>query len=339
MMGQSDRFTLAAVQAAPIILNRDATVEKACQYIMEAGRRGARLVVFPEAFIPAYPDWIWAIPPAEGDLLDSLYAGLVTQSVIIPSPATTQLCDAAREAQAYVVIGINEVNAEASGASLYNTLLYISDHGQIMGKHRKLVPTGAERLIWAQGDGSTLEVYSTPLGKLSGLICWENYMPRTCYALYAWGTQIYIAATWDRSDVWLATLRHIAAEGRVFVIGYCTALRQADIPDSMAWKECYYSGAPDWINVGNSAIVAPTGEFLAGPCAEKEEILYAELDPQLAVGSKRMLDVAGHYARPDVFELVINRSVLPMVTVRDVSPSRESSANHRHVMNSIGAQP
>jgi nitrilase len=333
MMVLGDRFTVAAVQAAPSFLNRDATVEKACRYILEAGCQGARLVVLPEAFIPTYPDWIWAIPASEGDLLNNLYAELVDQSVTIPSDATDRLCDAAKEAQAYVVVGMNEVNAEASGASLYNTLLYISDQGQILGKHRKLVPTGAERLVWAQGDGSTLEVYSTPLGKLGGLICWENYMPLARYALYAWGIQIYVASTWDRSDVWLATLRHIASEGRVFVIGCCTALRRADIPDSLPWKERYYAGAPDWINVGNSAIVAPTGEFLAGPCREKEEILYAEVDPQLARGSKRMLDVAGHYARPDVFELVVHRPALPMITMRDVSPTAESSANGRDVLS------
>ena len=323
----SDKFTVAAVQAAPIFLNRDATVEKACDYILEVRRRGARLVVFPEAFIPAYPDWVWAIPPGEGELLDSLYAELVAQAVTIPSDATDRMCEAAREAQVYVAIGINEVNAEASGASLYNTLLYISDQGQILGKHRKLVSTGAERMIWAQGDGSTLEVYDTPLGKLSGLTCWENYMPLARYALYAWGMQIYVAATWDRSDTWLATLQHIAAEGRVFVIGCCTALSRADIPDSLAWKERFYADAPDWINVGNSAIVAPTSEFLAGPCREKEEILYAELDPRLARGSKWMFDVAGHYARPDVFELIVHRTTSPMITMLDASPIAEPGAD------------
>jgi nitrilase len=232
-MARDERFTVAAVQAAPVFLNRDATVEKVCNLILEAGRSGARLVVFPEAFIPAYPDWVWAIPPGETELLDSLYAELVAQAVTIPGASTDQLCDTAREAQVYVAIGVNELNAEASGATLYNALLYIDDHGEILGKHRKLVPTGAERMIRAQGDGSTLEAYDTALGKLGGLICWENYMPVARYALYAWGTQIYVAATWDRSDTWLATLRHVAAEGRTFAIGCCMALRRADLPDSL----------------------------------------------------------------------------------------------------------
>jgi nitrilase len=180
-------------------------------------------------------------------------------------------------------------------------------------------------------------VYNTPLGKLSGLTCWENYMPLARYALYAWGTQIYVAATWDRSDLWLATLRHIASEGRVFVISCCIALRREDIPDTLPWKDRYYGGSPDWINVGNSAIVAPTGEFLAGPCIAKEEVLYAELDPRLARGSKWMFDVAGHYARPDVFELIVHKAVLPMITVQDVSPITEPGANGRHEVSSIEA--
>jgi nitrilase len=231
---------------------------------------------------------------------------------------------------------VNEVNAEASGATLYNTLLYIDDHGQIMGKHRKLVATGAERMIWAQGDGSTLEVYDTPLGKLGGLICWENYMPLARYAMYAWGTQIYVAPTWDRSETWLGTLRHIAVEGRVYVIGCCTALRREDIPDAFTWKQRYLADAPEWINVGNSAIVAPTGEFLAGPCREREEILYAELDLELARGSKWMFDVAGHYARPDVFELIVHQQPAPMITMSGASSTGQESGGK--VLSSVSAQ-
>ena len=155
----------------------------------------------------------------EEGVLNELYAELLSNSVTIPSDATDRLCRAARLANAYVVMGMSERNVEASGASLYNTMLYIDAQGEILGKHRKLVPTGGERLVWAQGDGSTLQVYDTPLGKLGGLICWENYMPLARYTMYAWGTQIYVAATWDRGQPWLSTLRHIAKEGRVYVIG------------------------------------------------------------------------------------------------------------------------
>jgi nitrilase len=303
---KSETTSVAAVQAAPVFLDREATIEKACGFIAEAGRQGARLVVFPEAYLPTYPDWIWAVPPGEGSVLDNLYAELLANSVIIPSPATDRLGQAARQSGVYVVMGLSERNAEASGASMYNSLLYFDDHGEILGKHRKLVPTGGERLIWAQGDGSTLAAYDTPFGKLGGLICWENYMPLARYAMYAWGTQIYVAATWDRSDTWLATLQHIAREGRMYVIGCCMALRKSDIPDAFDLKERFYAGVDDWINVGKSAIVDPDGQFLAGPMIEEEGILYAELDLRRVSGSKWMLDVAGHYGRPDVFELILH---------------------------------
>jgi nitrilase len=310
-------FKVAAVQAMPVFLNRSATIEKACDLIAAAGQEGARLVVFPEAFIPAYPDWVWAIPSGEEGTLNELYAELLANAVAIPSEATEQLCRVARLANTYVAMGMNERNSEASGASLYNTMLFIDDQGQIMGKHRKLVPTAGERLVWAQGDGSTLRVYDTPLGKLGGLICWENYMPLARYAMYAWGTQIYIAATWDRGQPWLSTIRHIAKEGRVYVISCCIAMRKDDIPDRYAMKQKYYTEnsprADEWINIGDSAIVNPEGEFIAGPLRKQEGILYAEIDPRMVQGPKWMLDVAGHYARPDVFQLTVNTERRDMI--------------------------
>ncbi len=306
-------FKVAAVQATPVFLDREATIDKACELIATAGNEGARLVVFPEAFIPAYPDWVWAIPSGEEGVLNELYAELLSNSVTIPSDATDRLCRAARLANAYVVMGMSERNVEASGASLYNTLLYIDAQGEILGKHRKLVPTGGERLVWAQGDGSTLQVYDTPLGKLGGLICWENYMPLARYTMYAWGTQIYVAATWDRGQPWLSTLRHIAKEGRVYVIGCCIAMRKDDIPDSYAMKQKFYAEEDEWINIGDSAIVNPEGQFIAGPVRKQEEILYAEIDPRMMQGPKWMLDVAGHYARPDVFQLTVHTDERRMI--------------------------
>ncbi len=306
-------FKVAAVQATPEYLDREATIDKACDLIATAGGEGARLVVFPEAFIPAYPDWVWAIPSGEEGVLNELYAELLSNAVTIPSDATDRLCRAAKLANAYVVMGMSERNAEASGASLYNTLLYIDAQGQILGKHRKLVPTGGERLVWAQGDGSTLQVYDTPLGKLGGLICWENYMPLARYTMYAWGTQIYVAATWDRGQPWLSTLRHIAKEGRVYVIGCCIAMRKDDIPDHYEMKQKFYAEADEWINIGDSAIVNPEGQFIAGPVRKQEEILYAEIDPRMVQGPKWMLDVAGHYARPDVFQLTVHTDVRQMI--------------------------
>jgi len=308
-----DSFKIAAVQAAPVYLDRDATVDKACGLISEAGRNGARIVVFPESFIPAYPDWVWAVPPGAEAVLNGLYAELLANAVEIPSAATQRLCRAAKRAKTYVVMGMTERNTEASGASLYNTLLYIDAQGNILGKHRKLVPTGGERLVWAQGDGSTLQVYDTPFGKLGGLICWENYMPLARYAMYAWGTQIYVAATWDRGEPWLSTLRHIAKEGRVYVVGCCIVERVDDIPEQFPFRESFRAVGREWVNVGDSAIINPDGEFIAGPLHEEEGILYAEVDPAQMRGPKWMLDVAGHYARPDVFELIVHTQARPVI--------------------------
>ena len=312
-------FKIAVVQAAPVVLNREATVSKACELIAEAGRSGARLVVFPEAFIPTYPDWVWRIPPGQHRVLADMYAELLEQSVEIPSPVTENLSQAARQEGVYVAMGLNERNAQASNASLYNTLLYISPEGDLLGKHRKLVPTAPERMVWAQGDGSTLEVYDTSLGKLGGLICWENYMPLARYSLYAWGVQIYLALTWDNGEPWLSTLRHIAKEGRAYVIGCSIAMRKQDIPDRFEFKAKYYSEVGEWINKGDSAVVSPDGKFFAGPLNAEEGILYAELDPRQMRGSKWNLDVAGHYARPDVFRLTVSKENRPMIAVAQTS--------------------
>jgi nitrilase len=315
-------FKIAVVQAAPVVLDREATVSKARELIAEAGRNGARLVVFPEAFIPTYPDWVWRIPPGRHGMLADAYAELLEQSVEIPGPVTEDLSRAARQAGVYVAMGLNERNAQASNASLYNTLLYVGPEGELLGKHRKLVPTAPERMVWAQGDGSTLEVYDTPLGKLGGLICWENYMPLARYSLYAWGVQIYLAPTWDNGEPWLSTLRHIAKEGRVYVVGCSIAMRKRDVPDRFEFKAEYYSEVGEWINEGDSAIVGPDGKFLAGPLNSEEGILYAELDPRQMRGSKWNLDVAGHYARPDVFRLTVIREERPLIDVAQ-TPGQE----------------
>jgi nitrilase len=298
-------------------MDREATVARACELIAEAAAHGANLVVFPESFIPAYPDWVWAIPPGEWEMLDNLYADLVAQSVEIPGPVIEQLCRAARQTRICVAMGMSERETRGSGTTSYNTLVYIDEQGELIGKHRKLVPTGAERLVWDRGDGSLLQVYDTSVGKIGGLLCWENYMPLARYALYAWGMQIHIAATWDRGDAWLATLRHIAREGRVLVIGCGMPLRMSDIPDRYEFKRKYNPNAGEWINHGDSAIVSPQGEFIAGPLRCQEGILYAEVDPAWMRGSHWMLDVAGHYGRPDIFELTVHRAQHPTIKTED----------------------
>ncbi len=317
-------FKVAAVQDAPVFLDCSATVAKACQWIARAASDGAQLVVFPEAFVPAYPDWLWAVPARERAMLNDLYAELLEQSIDVPGPVTDVIGQAAQRAGVHVVIGVNERNAEASGSSLYNTLLFFGADGRLLGKRRKLVPTACERMVWAPGDGSTFQVFDTALGTIAGLICWENYMPLARYATYAWGTQIYVAATWDRGDPWLATLRHIAREGRVFVIGCCQAVRRDDIPDRYAFKKLYPADR-EWINAGDSAIVAPDGRWLAEPLHEAQGLVMAEIDIRQALGSRWMFDAAGHYARPDVFELIVRREAHPMMRIIEGNEAPDSA--------------
>jgi nitrilase len=203
-------------------------------------------------------------------------------------------------------MGMNERNSETSGASLYNSLLFIDDKGKIMGKHRKLIPTGGERLVWAQGKGDTLQSYETRAGKLAGLICWENYMPLARMAIYESGAQILVSPTWDKSPNWLQSMQHIAREGGLFVISTCMALRMDDIPNEYEFKKLYPEDR-EWINTGNSCIIAPNGKILAGPLDAEEGILYADIDLQQIIAAKRMFDVAGHYARPDLFHFKVNQ--------------------------------
>jgi nitrilase len=310
----SEPFVVAVAQATPVYIDRAATVAKACGILREAAAHNARLVVFPEAFVPCYPFWIWHIAAGETRALRELYVELLDNAVRVPGPETEQLCLAARESGVAVAIGINEINVEGSGTTLYNSLLYIDGEGRIAGCHRKLIPTGGERLVHGQGDGSTLDAVDLPFAKVGGLICWENYMPLARFAMYAAGVEVYLAPTWDRGEPWVSTLRHIAKEGRCYVIGCCSAVRRADIDDRYAFKRLLPES--EWINPGGSAVVDPDGKFVIEPVREREEVLYAELSPALIRGPRWQLDVAGHYARPDVFELTVNREGRPLVRDR-----------------------
>lgn len=299
--------TVAAVQATPVFLDREATVAKAVALTKEAAKAGAKLIVFPETFIPTYPDWVWRAP-AWGDAFEALTARLVDQSVEIPSPATDALGKAAKAAKAYVSIGVNE----RDGGSLFNTQLLFAPDGSIVSRHRKLMPTGGERLVWGMGDGSDLAPVQTPFGRVGGLICWENLMPLARTALYAKGVDIWTAPTWDNQENWIASLRHIAREGRVFVIGVCTLLRGSDIPDGVPGRELW-GGEEDWANDGWSAIVDPDGELMAGPLVKEEGILYADVDVERLHAERYKFDPVGHYARPDVFRLIVDEAPKPSV--------------------------
>jgi len=302
----TDTFSLAVIQASPVFMDKNATIDKVCKLIAEAAKKGADIALFPEAFIPGYPDWIWHIPPAQMTLNQDLYALLLEQSVVLNSEDTQRLCAAAKKSSIDVVIGINEKNTESSGSSIYNTLLFINKDGEIYGKHQKLVPTVAERTIWAYGDARTVTTYKTPLCNVGGLICWENYMPLVRYALYEKGIELYLAPTYDEGEAWGASMQHIAKEGRCFVAGCCMVLKKEDILKKLPELKPYYESVGEWINQGNSLITDPNGTVLEGRLNAKEGILISEINLQKLYASKWNMDVAGHYARPDAFELKIH---------------------------------
>jgi len=332
-------FQVAAVQASPVFMDRKATVEKACRLIAEAANNGARLVVFPETFIPTYPDWIWFVPPGQIALNQQLYGELMDQSVSIPSPATDDLCQAARDAGIFVSIGINERNDNASGGSLFNTNILIDPDGNLFSRHQKLVPTVSERTVWAYGDPSTLKVHDTKIGKLGGLICHENYMPLPRYSLYARGIEIYLAPTYDEGETWQSTLRHIGKEGRVYVVGCCMVLRKEDVLSHFPQLEPYYKDVAEWINTGNSMITDPDGNILAGPLSKEEGILYADVDPTVIRNTRWNLDVAGHYARPDAFQLTMRSTPTPILRIDDENLSSKNVDSKEELVFSENEQP
>ncbi len=314
----------AAVQATPVFLDREATTAKAVGLIRDAAKGGARLVCFPETFIPTYPEWVWRLQPWR-EPATALYGRLLDQSVEIPSDTTDTLGTAARRAKVFVSMGVNE--RDPAGSTIYNTQVTFGPDGSILGKHRKLMPTGGERLVWGYGDGSTLDVYDTPFGRLGGLICWENYMPLARAAMYAKGVDVWVASTWDDDPTWVATLQHISKEGRVHVIGVNTVIRATDVPKDVPGYDEVWGGDDGWMSRGRSAIVAAGGEILAGPLEDEEGILYAELDPGKARAQRYTFDPVGHYSRPDVFQLtVMEDERKPVASGAPSAPSSPPSA-------------
>jgi nitrilase len=298
---------VAVVQAAPVIMEREATVEKTCRLVGEAAAQGVQLIVFPEAFISAYPRGLsfGTVVGGRSEAGRRLWARYWANSVDVPGPTTEALGKAASRANAYLTIGVVERESEMGRGTLYCTLLYFGPDGRLLGKHRKLKPTAAERLIWGEGDGSTLTVLDTAFGRLGGLICWENYMPLARMAMYAKGVELYLAPTADARDTWQATLRHIACEGRCFVLGCNQFVAKTMYPADLEGIEDLAS-QPDVICRGGSAIVSPLGDYLAGPLFGQEGILYADLDTARIAEARFDFDVVGHYARPDVFRLLVN---------------------------------
>jgi len=307
---------VAVVQASPVLFNREASVDKACRLVSEAANQDAKIILFPEAFIPAYPRGL-----IFGTVVGSrTITGRQTWqrywegSVEVPGPDTLALGEAACQAGAYLAIGVIERDSTYSRGTLYCTLLYFGPDGELLGKHRKLKPTAAERLIWGEGDGSTLVAFDTKYGKIGGLICWENYMPLARMAMYGKGVEIYLAPTADARDTWHATLRHIACEGRCFVLG-CNQYMTKDMYHSNLPGIEELRNQPEELCRGGSTIISPLGEVLSGPLYGQEGILISKLDLTEISRSKFDFDVTGHYSRPDVFQLIVDERPKPPVVL------------------------
>lgn len=295
----SSTFIGATVQASPILFDKKKTIEKIGDLTSEAARQNARLILFPEVFIPGYPRGLsfGTVVGGRSDEGRELFLRYWENAVEVQSKETEQLGKFAKEAKAYLVIGVTEKDKISD--TLFCTLLYFSPSGELLGKHRKLKPTAAERILWGEGDGGDLTVYETPLGKIGGLICWENYMPLARMALYQQGIEIYLAPTADGRDTWQATLSHIACESRCYVLGCNQFVTKDSYPDFLKEE---VKNQPSIMSSGGSVIISPLGKVLAGPLFDKEGILYADLDPREIIKAKMDFDVIGHYARPDVFD-------------------------------------
>jgi nitrilase len=324
MNNSENSVRVAVIQAAPIFMDREATTEKAVDLIQEAGKKGAKLVLFPEAYIPAYPRGLGFGTKVGARSASGRKDWLRywNNSVPVPGDTTRALGEAARKAGVYLVMSIIEKDGDYSG-TLYCTMLYFGPDGTLLGKHRKLKPTGMERLIWGEGDGSTLPVFDTPFGKIGGLICWENYMPLARTAMYAKGVQIYLAPTADDREVWQSTLRHIALEGRCFVLSCNQYVTKDMYPADLACSDDLQS-EPELMSKGGSAVVGPLGQYIVEPVSGREEIIMADLDMNLIAESRLDFDVVGHYARPDVFQLLVNEE--PKAGVRPLSQQTSGSA-------------
>ena len=297
------RYKVGCVQATPVIFDIEKTVDKAIQLMTEAANQGCKLVVFPETFIPGYPAGLGfgTVVGSRTEAGRDQYKEYWENSVEVPSKTTDKLGEYAKKLDIYLVMGITEKDKVSK--SLYCTLLYFAPNGELIGKHRKLKPTAGERYLWGEGDGSTLVTYNTEIGKIGGLICWENYMPLARMSMYQKGIEVYVAPTADSRDTWQSTMEHIECEGRCYVIGCNQYFTKQDYPKHLQPELA--TDSPEILSRGGSVIVSPLGKVLAGPLYNKEGILTAEIDLDEVVRSRMDFDVTGHYSRNDVFKFKV----------------------------------
>jgi nitrilase len=305
---------IAIFQKAPAFLDRAACLRAAVDAVAETRAAGARVVIFPEAYVPGYPAWIWRMRPG-GDmrLADDLHRVLLENAVDLSADHLRPLKEAARVHGMTVVCGLHEREGTASRGTLFNTVVTIGPDGEVRNRHRKVMPTNPERMVWGQGDASGIRSVDSECGRLGALICWESYMPLARFALYSQGIDVYIAPTYDSGDRWIASARHIAKEAGCWVVSSGVAIRGCDIRGAAPGLDTLYPDADEWVNTGDSVVVAPGGTVVAGPMREEQGILYADIDLARIDSARRTLDVVGHYARPDLFTLKVHRSPLASV--------------------------
>ena len=301
--------TIAIIQEAPYVLDKERTIKKAVEIINSVSGQGAELIVFPEAFIPGYPAWIWRLRPG-GDwgICEELHVRLLKNSINLSSDDLEPMLEAAKDKGVTVVCGMNERDNSNSRSTIFNSAITIDTQGKIVNHHRKLMPTNPERMVWGFGDGHGLNVIDTNVGRIGSLICWENYMPLARYSLYSEGVEIYIAPTYDSGDAWIGTMQHIAREGKCWVLSCGVALERKDFPMDFPNMDELYPAGEEWINPGDSLVISPRGEIVSGPLSREKGYIILDIDVELASSAKRALDVAGHYSRPDVFTLTIDKS-------------------------------
>lgn len=310
-------FKVALVQHTPVFLENEQTLQLGMALISEAAANGAKLIVFTETFIPGYPTWIWRLRPgADTKILAQLHARLFAQSLSIDGDEINALRLAAAANAITIVCGIVERDQLGSRTSLYNSVVVIGEDGVILNKHRKLVPTNAERTVFGHGDASGLLAVETPIGRLGTLICWESYMPLSRYALYAQGIDLYIAPSYDFGNAWIGTLQHIARESGCWVLGCGMAFQARDLPADLPDIAKMYPDPNEWVNDGDSVVVGPTGTLLVGPMRREKGMFYATIDLAENAAARRSLDVAGHSSRPDIFDLHVNCAPMVPITLK-----------------------
>ncbi len=305
---------VAIAQRPPVLLDLAKSMEVAVTSIDEAAEQGAKLIVFPETFLPGYPTWIWRLKPG-GDMAlgNEIHAKLRANAVDMAKDDLAPVREVAKARGIVVVIGFNEIESEYSGTTLFNSVAIIDDGGRVLNVHRKLMPTNPERMVWGEGDARGLQVVETSVGRIGALICWENYMPLARYAMYAQNIEIYVAPTWDCGETWLASMNHIAREGGCWVLSTATALKGSDVPADFPGRNSLFSD-DEWINTGDAVVVKPFGGIAAGPHHKEKTLLVTEIDVEAARSSRKSLDVTGHYSRSDIFRLGVDRSPRSPVT-------------------------